>query len=779
MKFSKINALFTEKNIVKDIDDSSLPQFVQNYMDGGYRKPPAHPRPTPAGGATSETWVNAPLFSEDRFRNDLGSSWKVGRASIDLSKDLPENQNFPLDLTAFGTAHNMPPNPAGFGGTIENIMVSGDELRISNLSKDLSTIPVMDLSFILPETRVGTMSSKYNFYIKEYEDATSGLYFSELNLLDSYGTYLMLDANYESRYMYHDDGIAFPAQLNPEVMRYDSTGEPLSTGYQPTRNQMGYPDNNIKNFFRNYAVNIRSQVPSEKYKNVFYPNKSILDVNRAVDVTKESFPYYVGFDIGMSESGPVGKEFENTNLANYLMKNVASTLNVEIAQEREEFIRSTSTGQIYQAQPKVWDLLTVLETGIGGFSDKTIVLGTEEDRKNTFQEENRGFTDVIDHLEFLEGIYNIINQQWRSYSDIIDGDYAYSETLMYRVAKYKKNSTQKPIQNFFFFNSEQAQLFKFMDTQVKVGEEYIYRVFSYSIVLGSEYTYNDFHIGSSTAMPGDPEWEADAVSVRVDEAGNEAGIVVNNNAAIKIVENVVGSGESFVSSHPPVYPNVEFRSFIGEARKIQIIFEDQTETVSQVPFEMSQEEVIRMQKIRKAQGPSEVEGCPQCITFKNDDETKLYEVYRTTSAPETPRSLRGKMWRRVTQKEILDDVTADTTYYYMFRSIDAHGNVSNPSKTFEVTLIGGFSPYLIINEYNYEESLPDERVKERKMKKFLRLRPTMQNLLVKSEPLRDKRSSRDVTNGDIQLGITTEGSIWDKKFKIRLTSIENWQKNRL
>ena len=126
--------------------------------------------------------------------------------------------------------------------------------------------------------------------------------------------------------------------------------------------------------------------------------------------------------------------------------------------------------------------------------------------------------------------------------------------------------------------------------------------------------------------------------------------------------------------------------------------------------------------------------------------------------------------------EILDDVTADTTYYYMFRSIDAHGNVSNPSKTFEVTLIGGFSPYLIINEYNYEESLPDERVKERKMKKFLRLRPTMQNLLVKSEPLRDKRSSRDVTNGDIQLGITTEGSIWDKKFKIRLTSIETGKK---
>ena len=84
-----------------------------------------------------------------------------------------------------------------------------------------------------------------------------------------------------------------------------------------------------------------------------------------------------------------------------------------------------------------------------------------------------------------------------------------------------------------------------------------------------------------------------------------------------------------------------------------------------------------------------------------EDPVKVFEVFRMTQPPEEPLSFVGNLHRRVLDKNIIDRVQPDTTYYYMFRSIDNHGNVSNPSPPFEVTLVGGVSPYLIINEFSY------------------------------------------------------------------------------
>ena len=127
-----------------------------------------------------------------------------------------------------------------------------------------------------------------------------------------------------------------------------------------------------------------------------------------------------------------------------------------------------------------------------------------------------------------------------------------------------------------------------------------------------------------------------------------------------------------------------------------------------------------MNKIRTAQG-KELTSDP--VTFSNDDGTKVYEIYRTTTPPETVLDFSSRLWRRVTEREILDKVSPDTTYYYMFRSVDNHGNVSNPSQTFEVTLVGGVSPFLIINDYVYPAAEDDSLQKDKKFKRFLRIRP--------------------------------------------------------
>ena len=109
----------------------------------------------------------------------------------------------------------------------------------------------------------------------------------------------------------------------------------------------------------------------------------------------------------------------------------------------------------------------------------------------------------------------------------------------------------------------------------------------------------------------------------------------------------------------------------------------------------------------------------------------------------------------------------------MFRTIDAHGNLSNPSPPYEVTLVGGFSPYLLVNEYDYEANKPENKTNSKDMRRFLRLRPSVPNLMVRRD-FPPNTSAADVQS--VNLGVTPMGSVWGEKFKVRIISMETGKK---
>ena len=161
------------------------------------------------------------------------------------------------------------------------------------------------------------------------------------------------------------------------------------------------------------------------------------------------------------------------------------------------------------------------------------------------------------------------------------------------------------------------------------------------------------------------------------------------------------------------------------------------------------------------------------MEFRDDDISKVYEIFRTTVAPDSVMSFQNSLWRRVTESSVIDNVIADQTYYYMFRTIDAHGNISNPSPALEVTLIGGFSPYLIVSEYDYDLAAQKNKSKTKEMRRFLRIRPTVAQLMARQE-FEGMNSSKDVESP--RLGVIDDGTVWTEKFKVRLTSKETGKK---
>ena len=88
----------------------------------------------------------------------------------------------------------------------------------------------------------------------------------------------------------------------------------------------------------------------------------------------------------------------------------------------------------------------------------------------------------------------------RNYQQIIAGDKAYSETLLYRIEK-RNAQTNKFIQNIWFPNSTEVDVLNYVDTQVVYGVDYQYTIYAYQLVVGNNYRYKIDKLPEASTHP--------------------------------------------------------------------------------------------------------------------------------------------------------------------------------------------------------------------------------------------------------------------------------------
>ena len=104
-----------------------------------------------------------------------------------------------------------------------------------------------------------------------------------------------------------------------------------------------------------------------------------------------------------------------------------------------------------------------------------------------------------------------------------------------------------------------------------------------------------------------------------------------------------------------------------------------------------------------------------------------------------------------------DDIKPNRKYYYMFRVVDVHGHVSNPSPIFEVEMVDdGGTVYLIQSIVELEE--PDIKEVGKSLKKYLQIKPTFQQSLLNVPPSNKPVPSafdygEEGDSGNIRLGV--------------------------
>jgi len=111
---------------------------------------------------------------------------------------------------------------------------------------------------------------------------------------------------------------------------------------------------------------------------------------------------------------------------------------------------------------------------IGPLSDKTIE------------------TSYLENLDKLKEEYQkLLDENSRSYKDVVLGVKPYtSKALFYRIAKFEIGSIT-PIQNFWIPAENTYLGLNYIDSQVKYGKKYRYKIFAYKMEVGSEYAYQE------------------------------------------------------------------------------------------------------------------------------------------------------------------------------------------------------------------------------------------------------------------------------------------------
>lgn len=145
----------------------------------------------------------------------------------------------------------------------------------------------------------------------------------------------------------------------------------------------------------------------------------------------------------------------------------------------------------------------------------------EENEDAIYFEDNIGtrkmskFEKTLYLIIFSGKLKSFIKRHNRNFIDISGGQKCHSETICYKVLKYAGGDD--PIQTIWLPNTNEIDVIKYVDTQVKFNKEYTYKVFACQMIIGTEYEYVGYE------MPSGYFGNTDSKQTQMLGGGNPAG----------------------------------------------------------------------------------------------------------------------------------------------------------------------------------------------------------------------------------------------------------------
>jgi len=338
----------------------------------------------------------------------------------------------------------------------------------------------------------------------------------------------------------------------------------------------------------------------------------------------------------------------------------------------------------------------------------------------------------------------------------------HKEILCYRVEKYRLD--ENSIYQTFYIPADEGYN-GFVDTQIFFGKTYRYRVSAIMAVFVPTYEQG--------------------VSV----TGTTADIMIRKRNEIKLYDVDMININIRVTADAPPRPTVLFLNESNNEKRMRFYFEPSHHEEAEVfiPIESADLEA----QLYAEDDKSVLE---KKIVFRPNPDFLTYEIYKLNQKPKSYQDFRGSLYADVSNNtpansEVFETfLTPNRKFYFMFRSKNGYGLYSNPTAVYEVELVHDSDETKVV-----VNTIKMEKIKTRRTKsfgRFIRIYPSFEQTIVREHkdqldgaPLVNSMIGGNlVVQGDDELPETflfdnkqfflgvAEGSIWGRKFKIRVKS---------
>lgn len=617
-------------------------------------------------------------------------------------------------------------------------------------------------------TLTGDTSFHYNFFIDAYESAIAGNSIDEKVIPNFYSLiFEYLGKNKDEQNSFYQKHITlFNLIEDAFVDVLNSKGEKID-------------EKDKGQYFEKYADKIGtfiSQKQNEeallrtKYSNIVIPLSDVASV-KDFDSKKLLMPMYNEIKFSTDNSTQMAEALKESKLYTSLMKDIIDQSLPSFSRNYKEFLTlTTQIGNSVEKRTSIeskniryWSLddwINYLTSNpLGTFADlrNGVFLGTMNDEVSASGRSEFALFKNIFVLILVGKIRQTLKNYWRTYEQMYKGKPAYTETLFYRIEK-TNSSTGDVIQNIWIPNSNEVDVFSYIDTQVKYDRKYSYKVFAHQAVVGNIYSYSLLNVLEDTAR-----------------------VEVKNTSSIRIVEIEYFKEEERTIDSPPISPDVNVIPYKGDDNELLFWFNSGSGRKIEKPVIIEGGDTALFSKVRQAQKKSDDEA----IEFNSDDHASGFEVFRMDKLPSSYADFNGNKIKivntdisavslqKATGASFIDNISGNKKYYYTFRAIDNHGHISNPSPVYQIELVNNNgSIYPVIEIVNFR-SKEEDKVKIKSFRKLLQIKPALNQTLLNENKsgliINGERVESIVGKDQFFLGIEKE-SLWNKTFKIRITS---------
>tara|TARA_R110000824_G_scaffold400651_1_gene608666 strand:- start:3611 stop:6325 length:2715 start_codon:yes stop_codon:yes gene_type:complete len=413
--------------------------------------------------------------------------------------------------------------------------------------------------------------------------------------------------------------------------------------------------------------------------------------------------------------------------------------------------------------------------------------------------------------------------------DSLEQLYAYAETskyyeiMAYRI--HKQSSAGATISNYWIYNDpDLGDTLTLTDTQVRYNDAYTYTVYMYKLIYGLKYKFSNAVVAESIAIKTDTSEDdedsesLESLSVCVQfkkvaggapsdmlygESSYEgtfssqtletvavsdmymADLYLNYEPSIKIVEIPLYSKTLKVLDNPASTLDVVPYQLLDNSRTIGFKVKTETFSKGNMPsiINSNDEEYIKEYINSKDMLSTDK------ISLSSRSSDTTIEAYRLEEKPNSISNFSNNLLKTYnlslsnekgtnTFIKCEDIIQTNKKYYYLFRALNEHGIAGHSTEIYETELIndGGYNyvNFTSLTEKDLEEDVFVNPI--RTFKKLINIKPNLEQIELDDSEVDYTQPSYTQLDA-LQVGSSdVDDSIWNKTFKLRLTSKKTGKK---